>query len=382
MVGNQLALPVTAEVKLRAVAGGAFNAVAREVELGRELADMAAERPEAEMQAVCAGFFQHLADLAVFFYGGGEGAVAHVHVVLFNDVDQDLDNKVLPAFFLDALDDLGDEAGTVLEGLRAVLVVAVVAHTGEEGLADVVAGCVDFNRVEALLLEVDSTGDKVFLQHVDLFQRQVLCVGGFILCGSGRVKARKLLPHAGELIADVCAFCVQAVCQFLEGDGLFGFLARIGEIVVEFYKVFHPDHFHAAVGKALIVGKEFIRVVAGVGAGCRFYHAVAQLNVAELPGREDMAEVGVFAAVIVVLRIQLGDSFLRADSRRFICIGLLAAAHQAGNSKADGSCRGAFQKVTPGNLHGHIIFLLFFCFLQNASFIVYHVQIICQSAIR
>ena len=164
---------------------------------------------------------------------------------------------------------------------------------------------------------------------MDLVQRQVLCVGGFILCGSGRGKARKLLPHAGELIADMRAFCVQAVCQFLQRNIFFRDLAGIFEVVVELYKVLYPDHFHAAVGKAFIVGKEFIRVCAGVGAGCRFYHAVAQLNAAELPGRENMAEVGVFAAVIVILRIQFGDGFLWGDGRGFICIGLLAAAHQA-----------------------------------------------------
>ena len=68
-----------------------------------------------------------------------------------------------------------------------------------------------------------------------------------------------------------------------------------------------------------------------------------------------MAEIGVFAAVVIVLRVQLGDGFLRGDDRGFVCTGLLAAAHQARYSDADGSCRGAFQKVTPGDLHGHFV---------------------------
>ena len=353
VVRHQLTLPMAAEIELRAVAGRTLDPVAGKIQLGCELTDVTAERSETQMQAVRTGGLEHLTDLAVFLHRGGQRAVAHLHIVLFDDVDQDLNNEVLAALFLDALDDLGHKARAVFKGLRAVFVIAIVAHAGEEGLADVVAGRVDLDRIEALLLDILGAGDEVLLQHMDLVQRQMLGMRRLILRGGSGIETAELLSHAGELIADVRTLGMQPVGQLLERNRLFGFLARILEIVIEFDKVLDPDHFDTAVGEVLIVGQELIRIVAGIGTGGGLHHAMAQFDLAELPGGEHMAQIGIFAAVIIVLRIQPCDCLLRTYDRRILRIGRGILSDQAGHSKSHGPGGRPFQKVTTRDFDGH-----------------------------
>ena len=349
VVGDQLALPVAGEVKLGAVGAGALDAVAGEVQVGRELADVHAQRSKAQMQGARAGVLQHLADFAVFFDGGEQGAVADVHVVLFDDVDEDLDREVRAAFLLDAADDLSNKAGAVFEALRAVLVVTMVSHAGEERLADVVAGGVDFHRVKADALEIHGSGDKVVLQVLDLFAGQMLGAGRLVLRSGRRVKAAELLAHAGELVAHVAARIVHSLDELGQRLGRRILLAGVEIMRIQLQEVFHPDHFHAALGERLVVGDELFLGAHGVRAGSGLHHAVIELQAAELPAGEDRSHVGILAAVIVILRVELGHRLLRGQLR--LSLGLhLNARRQANRSQAHRAGGGALQKVSAGNL--------------------------------
>ena len=102
LIGLQHALPVASKVELGAVACGALDAGAAEVQVAGKLGDVLAAGPDADMQRVGASGLDELAHLLVLLHGGEEGGVADGLVVLLNAVDEHLDREVGTAFGLDA----------------------------------------------------------------------------------------------------------------------------------------------------------------------------------------------------------------------------------------------------------------------------------------
>ena len=82
------------------------------------------------MQAVGAGLLEQLGELDILFQGGKQGILPERSVIFLEHVDQYLYGEIFAAGLLDLLNQLGDEPGAVLEGLRAVFVIALVAHAG------------------------------------------------------------------------------------------------------------------------------------------------------------------------------------------------------------------------------------------------------------
>ncbi len=126
----QAPLPMAAEIELCAEAGGAVDTIAGEIQIGSELAHVHVQRSEAQMQAVGAGLLEQLGELDILFQGGKQGILPERSVIFLEHVDQYLYGEIFAAGLLDLLNQLGDEPGAVLEGLRAVFVIALVAHAG------------------------------------------------------------------------------------------------------------------------------------------------------------------------------------------------------------------------------------------------------------
>ena len=358
------------KVELGAIGGGAVDAVTGEVQVGRELADVHAQRPKAHVQGIGAGRFEHLRDLQVLFDGGHEGAVAERLVVLFDAVDEHLHREIAPARFLDALDHLADETRAVLERLRAVLVVAVVAHAREERLPEVVAGRVDLDGVEPLVLERLGGRNGIGHDQAYLFARQISRHGRGELPRRVLLRAAERNAHAGYLIAHVGALFVDGVGDALEGDLVHGLGARIGEMLVFVGAVLHPHQVDPALREAAVIGDDLVFVALGVGARSRFHHAVRQFERAYLDTREQGDEIGGVSSVVVALRIELrwslpdfdGPIRLGCTRRSFLLrsrpsLRSASGQHPSRQKTACGSCGGSGQKAPSrqvGSCIGHV----------------------------
>ena len=66
MIGNQFALPVTAEIELSTIAVGALDAVAGEIQLGGELTDVASNGAETQMQTADSDILENQALIVGF----------------------------------------------------------------------------------------------------------------------------------------------------------------------------------------------------------------------------------------------------------------------------------------------------------------------------
>ena len=284
------ALPVALEVELGGPAVVAVDAVAREVQVAGELAGVVAVRPDAHVERVGAGRLELAAELDVLLHGGEAVVLAQAHVVGLDAVDEDLHGEVLPAGILDALDDLAHEAGAVLEALGAVLVVALVAVAREERLADVVAGRVELHRVEAGVLEHLGNVDEVLLHQVHLVEREVVGLGAGELLGRGGVEAAEGGAHEAQLVAAHAARLVHGGRHLVE-DGVGGVAHLVGGRVVghEARVVLHPHEVAAALDELHVLVDDAL--VGDVGqverAGGALHHAVAELQLAQVPRREE-----------------------------------------------------------------------------------------------
>ena len=185
----------------------------------------------------------------------------------------------------------------------------------------------------------------------------MLGAGRLILLGGRRVKAAELLAHAGELVADVAARVMHSLDELGQRLGLRILLAGVEVVRIQLQEVLDPDHLYAALGKGLVVGDELFLGAHGVRAGSGLDHAVVELEAAKVPAGEDRSHVGVLAAVVVVLRVQLGNRLLRGDLRRGFSLHFDGGCH-AQRGQAQGAGGRALQKVSAGNLC-HVKFLLF-----------------------
>ena len=330
------ALPVAGEVELRGVAGVAVDAVAREVQVAGELAGVVAVRPDAHVQRVGAGRLELLAQLDVLLDGREALVLAQVHVVGLDAVDEDLHGEVLAAGALDALDDLAHEARAVLKALRAVLVLAVVAVARQERLTDVVAGGVELDGVEASVLEHDGDVDEVLLHLLDLVEREVVGLGAGELGRRGGVESAEGGAHEAQLVAAHAARLVDRGSHLVE-DGVACVAHLVGSRVVghEACVVLDPHEVAAALDELDVLVDDAL--VGDLGqverAGGRLHHAVAELELAEVPGREErrLGEVldGVGAPVARVVGVELGE--------RLIDVGLVLGCGLCGRG---GLCSG------------------------------------------
>ncbi len=237
---------MASKVELGAVACGALDAGAAEVQVAGKLGDVLAAGPDADMQRVGASGLDELAHLLVLLHGGEEGGVADGLVVLLNAVDEHLDGEVGTAFGLDAAHDLADEAGAALEGLRAVVVLALVAVAGHEGLADILAGGVDLHAVEAAALQggggLDGVGDEV----LDLLGRHVHAVRGLEDGRGVGLETAEHEAHGGQLVAGGGTVVLDVLGEGGQvGIGPVGEFAHVGngaEMIVEFCEVIAVHH--------------------------------------------------------------------------------------------------------------------------------------------
>ena len=301
------------------------------------------------MERIGPELFKCLADFAVLLDGGRQIRLTDVDVVLFDAVDQNLNGEVLPAELFDAADDLTDKSCAVFKTLRTVFVVAVISLTGEKGLADVVAGSVDLDRIEAQILHFLCALDEVFLDQLDFFPRQMLGKSRSILRCGGSVKAAEGTAHAAELIADIPARFVNAVNDSLDMGVLDLHGAAAREIISERKEVFHPDHFHAALCESSIVFNRFLfTAFLGIGACRGFHHAVIQRQPAEFPRAENRGKVRVRIAEIIILRVQLrhGLIYVYRGLRCFLPLGKGDRAQNACRRDPECAGRRTFQKIT------------------------------------
>ena len=337
------ALPVTVEVELCGITGVAVDAVAGEVQVAGELAGVIAVRPDAHVQRVGTGRLELLAQLDVLLDGGEALVLAQVHVVCFDAVDEDLHGEVLAAGALDALDDFAHEACAVLKALRAVLVLAVVAVARQECLADVVAGGVKLNGVETSVLEHDGHVDEVLLHLLDLVEREVVGLGAGELGCRGGVEAAEGGAHEAQLVAAHAARFVNGGSHLVE-DGVARVAHLVGSRVVghEARVVLDPHEVAAALDELdILVDDALVGDFRQVErAGGRLHHAVAELEFAEVPGREErrLGEVldGVGAPVARVVGVELGERLI--DGSLVLGCGLCGRGGLCGGRGRLGQC--------------------------------------------
>ena len=117
------------EVEEGAEAVGAVHTPCAEVAVIDELALVVAKDAQAQVQAIATCCFEQLRDGCDFYKCGDLGILADCFVVVLDAVHKNLDDEALAAGGLDALDGLGDYAGTVFDARGAIGVVlgAVVA---------------------------------------------------------------------------------------------------------------------------------------------------------------------------------------------------------------------------------------------------------------
>ena len=203
----------------------------------------------------------------------------------------DLHGEVDAARLLDLADPLGHKARAVLDGARAVLVGARVVVAAQELLALVEAGRVHLDGVEAHGLEPLGYGHAGVLDGVDLVHGH-----GFL----AHVHAER-----SPLVAQVRAVLGKGRGQALaELQGLVGDLAGLGAGLQRGH-VLHPDHLDAALGEVQVVLEQLVGKTVEVGgaAGGRLADAVAQFELAQLPGREERGKLLGGAAVVAALGV-------------------------------------------------------------------------------
>ena len=292
MLSEQLALPVTLKVKLRAIGRSAVNAVPREIEVASKLAHMHAERPQAHVQGIGTSSLKALGDFEVLLHRGHERGVAQVGVVLLDTVDEHLHGKVLPTGLLDALNHLAYKAGTILKALGTILVIALVAHAREERLANVVARSVNLNSIPTKVLKLLGKVGRILLEGMNLIDRHIASHGRGKRTRSRLLRATKRNTHAGDLITDVAPLFVNRIGEFLQRSSIHGHTTRHGEVLILVHKVLDPHHIHATMGKGAIVGHALFVVLARIGACSRLHDTVLNLETAKLPGRKQRSEIG------------------------------------------------------------------------------------------
>ena len=266
-VSDQLALPMTLEIILRAKAGRSFNAVEDEVKIRAELSNMMPERSETEMHGVRSGRFEELGKFDPLFHHGDLGVrigysrverherrVVGDIVILLNAVNQNLNVEVLSDFFFDSLDPFRDKPGTIFNAADAVFVLSGIINPGEEVLAHVEAGGIHFNCFEAHLLEILCNGNAAGLDGMDIIHRHVIFA------------AAELGPLIAEAGAVLPAFFRKLLA---ECDGLF----RHGAAVCRGFEssdALHPDHLDAALGEIYIILQQLVcqafQIACGAGS--------------------------------------------------------------------------------------------------------------------
>ncbi len=364
MVADELAAEVAVEVELGAEARGALDAIDDEVQVAAELARMVAQGAETQVHGIGAGSLELLGERDALVYRGGfakglgqvaiqiheRGVVGEV-VALLGQVDEHLHGEIVTAGGLDLLDALHHEAGAVLDAAGAVLVVAIVVEAGEELLALIEAGGIDFHGLEAHGLQLGGQGGTGGLDALDGLHGQFR---------GGHAERR-------PLEADVGTVGFQLVGQIgEEGNGFFGHRAAVGGHGEGL--ALHPDHSCAALGEVHVVLAQLVGVAGQVGsaAGGALHHAVLDLEVAELPGREQRGEIGGACAVVVVLGVhkglvdhvalaagtgRAGELPVRCGGRR---LGRAAGKARPGQSGAERcQARSAQERTTRYGMLGH-----------------------------
>ena len=298
----KLALEVAAEIPLGAVAGRALNAVQDEVQIAGELTGVVSQRAQAQVHGIAAGGLEQLRELDALFdrdhevAGSGQGVV-EVHerrvvgeVVVFLDaIDEHLHDEVVAASSLDLRDALGDEAGAILQAADAVLVGARVVEAREEVLADVEAGRVDFERLEAHALDGLRKADADILDLHDVVDRKL-----------GHIAAH-VRPLQAERRAVLRALVDQTLAE----------VSRIGRGLVPGDKgsqfALDPDELDAALRHIDVVLEEFLGEAGQIRrrSGGGLDHAMARLDGADLDRREERAEIRGVLAVIGILRVDV-----------------------------------------------------------------------------
>ena len=141
---------VLAVVHDRAVAGVAVLLNVQHVR--HEARAVVAVRMGADVQAACASLLKQLGEFAGLLDRRAGVVVTEVRDVLLRAAVEHLNDEIAAHARADALDNLGDDAGAVLDGRAAVLVGAlIVGEAREEGGEVVAARAVDLDAVVARL---------------------------------------------------------------------------------------------------------------------------------------------------------------------------------------------------------------------------------------
>ena len=167
---------VLAVVHDRAVAGVAVLLNVQHVR--HEARAVVAVRLGADVQAACASLLKQLGEFAGLLDRRAGVVVTEVRDVFLRAAVEHLNDEIAAHARADALDNLGDDAGAVLDGLAAVLVDAlIVGEAREEGGEVVAARAVDLDAVVARLL--------VALRRVDeALDLRLYLLGGLHSAGS------------------------------------------------------------------------------------------------------------------------------------------------------------------------------------------------------
>ena len=303
----QHAAEVRVKIKLRAVAGQAVVALGNVLDIRCPDVHLLAVGTHADLEPVCTGCLQALCDFLALFDGGKQLVVAQGDVVFLHAVDQGTHRVIRTVHRLDLLDHTAEQAGAVLKGLRAILVLALVDAAGQEAVQAVGAGALDLDAVNAHLFCALCGNAHALNEGIQLFHRRLVDL--FIRHRGGKAAI-------AELHTDLAAGIVDAVDQ--RSDRLHGVLPAflVQTVRQQAAGVDHTagkDVQRNAVFRhgAVPVGRG-LDVAAGAvlprTAACRLDDAVGQGHRAQLHRREHLGAVALKGIEPILLRVDQGRS--------------------------------------------------------------------------
>ena len=185
-------------------------------------------------------------------------------VVFFNRIDQNLNVEIITAGLLDLGDAFGDETGAVFQCGAAIFISTGIVKAGQEMLAHVEAGGIDFKRFKAQLLHAFGDLSTAVFNRLNLFCSHLVFPS---------TKLSPLIAQAGSVFR---TFFDQL---FAESQGFSTVAAAISRNF-QCCDAFNIDHLHAALSEVDIILKQFIRQSGQVSCRTsgRFHHAVAELQ--------------------------------------------------------------------------------------------------------
>ena len=300
VVSANQALEVLVKINALAIAVEAFKATAGKVQISSELCDVLAAGSYTDMQAVGTGCLHLLCNFNGFLNGAVLIVIAQIPIILFNTVNQDLDDKVFSALLLQPADYFFSKLAAAVDCLRTVFIGTVVTCSGEEGLAKVICGEVQFKSIKTVFLK--------FLADSDNVLNPLFNGCGVIVAqeGFGKVQRPDRGAHGIKLIADCSASSMQGIHQTLH---IIFFQRSLERTAAGDFpnvrEIFDPDHLNSAVSHPFIIIDVFIRISAEEGKlKCRgFDHTMVKRVPAKLPVREERSLGQIFAGIAVKVSI-------------------------------------------------------------------------------